>query len=115
MTRDTLFLLPPGFEDDGRREYCPECGEVWGLLNYFPALKETVDIVYVPIAHPRAPITDLLGEGSFNAPTLALADGTGTPAGVGFKTANGHKYIDSVRGLAALWAARFGTPARRGS
>jgi hypothetical protein len=115
MARDTLFLLPPGFEDQDRREYCPECGEVWGLLNYFPALKETLNIIYVPITHPRGPITDVLGDGQFNAPTLVLAEGTGTPSGVSFKTANGRKYIDSARGLAALWAARYGTPVRRGS
>ena len=115
MTRDTLFMLPPGFEDHDRREYCPECAEVWGVLNYFPSLKETVHIIYVPITHPRAPIVDLLGAGDYNAPTLVLAEGTGTPAGVSFKTARGRKYIDSARGLAALWAARFGTPARRGS
>jgi len=115
MSRDTLFLLPPGFEDHDRREYCPECGEIWGVLSYFPALKETVDIVYVPINHPRAPIVDLLGEGTYNAPTLVLAEGTSTPSGVSFKTANGRKYIDNARGLAALWHGRFGTPVRRGS
>jgi len=89
--------------------------ERFGGLHYFPALKETVDIRYVPITHPRGPITDMLGEGQYNAPTLVLAEGTGTPSGVSFKTANGRKYIDNARGLAALWAARFGTPARRGS
>jgi len=30
--RDTLFLLPAGFADNDRREYCPECAEMWGLL-----------------------------------------------------------------------------------
>lgn len=115
MTRDTLFLLAPGFEDHDRREYCPECAEIWGVLSYFPSLRETVNIVYVPLAHPREPITDTLGEGQFNAPTLVLAEGTSTPAGVSFKTANGRKYIDSARGLAVLWGARFGTPSRRGS
>ena len=47
MPRDTLFLLPPGFAANGQREFCPECAELWGVLSWFPALKETLDIVYV--------------------------------------------------------------------
>ena len=49
MTRDTLYLLPPGFVDNDRREYCPECAEIWGVLSYYPAIKESVDILYQPI------------------------------------------------------------------
>ena len=59
MTRDILFLLAPGFFDNERREYCPECAEMWGLLSYFPAIKESVDISYQPIKRPRADIVAL--------------------------------------------------------
>ena len=57
----------------------------------------------------------MLGDGNFNAPTLVIAEGTDSPDGVSFKTANGRKYMDSARAIAALWAARYGIPARRGS
>ena len=60
--KDLLFLLAPGFEDKGRREYCPECAEMWGLLSYFPAIKESVDIHYQPIARPRADLVERLGD-----------------------------------------------------
>lgn len=115
MNRDTIFMLPPGFEANGRREFCPECAELFGLLAYYPAIKDAVNIVHVGIAHPREQMIDILGAGDFNAPTLLLAEGTDTPDGVSFKTANGRKYIDSARGIAALWAARYGIAARRGS
>lgn len=115
MSRDTLFVLAPGFEDNDRREFCPECAEIWGILGYFPAIRDAVEIVHVGIEHPRAPITNMLGEGRYNAPTLVLADDTDRPDGVNFKTANGRKYMDSSRAIAALWAARYGIPARRGS
>ncbi|MEL7128361.1 MAG: DUF3088 family protein [Pseudomonadota bacterium] len=115
MAKDVLFLLPPGFADNGRREFCPECAETWGLLGYFPAIKDALDICHVDVTQPRAPIAALLGDGDFNAPTLVLAEGTDMPAGISFKTTNGRKYIDSIRGIAALFAARYGTPARRGS
>jgi hypothetical protein len=75
MTKDILFLLAPGFEDNGRREFCPECAEIWGVLNYFPAIKEALDIRYEPLAQPRAGLTALLGDGQWNCPTLVLAEG----------------------------------------
>ena len=53
MSKDLLFLLPPGFEDNDRREFCPECAELWGVLHYYPAIKEALDIRYVGIHHPR--------------------------------------------------------------
>lgn len=115
MTRDMIFMLPPGFIANERHEFCPECAELFGSLSYYPAIRDAVDIVHVSIAHPRVPITDLLGEGRFNAPTLVMAGGTSSPDGVSFKTANGRKYIDSARGIAALWAARYGIAVRRGS
>lgn len=115
MPRDTIFMLAPGFEDNGRREFCPECAELFGLLAYYPAIRDAVEIVHVGIDHPRAPINDLLGEGHFNAPTLVIAQGKDGPHGVPFKTVNGRKYMDSARTIAALWAARYGIAARRGS
>jgi len=73
MTRDTLFLLAPGFYDNSRREYCPECAEVWGLLSYFPSIKESMNIIYQPIEKPRKDIVFLLGDKNQNCPTLVLS------------------------------------------
>ena len=115
MPRDTLFVLPPGFVDNDRREFCPECAELTGFLAYFPAIRDALDVHHVDITHPRAPITALLGDGNFNAPTLVLVDGTTTPSGIPFKTANGRKYLDNMRSISALFSARYGTPVRRGS
>jgi len=114
MARDTLFLLPPGFVTNGRREFCPECAELWGLLAWFPALKETLDIVYVGIEHPRTPITALLGEGLHNAPTLVLHPESPRAHGLSYPLANGHAYLPSSRQIAHHFAALHGTPAPRG-
>jgi len=73
MTRDTLFLLAPGFFDNERREYCPECAEIWGVLGYYPAIKASLEIIYQPIAKPRADIVALLGDKNQNCPTLVLS------------------------------------------
>ncbi len=113
MTRDILFLLPPGFEANAQREFCPECAEMWGVLSYFPAIKEALDIRYVGIEHPRGPICALLGEGRWNAPTLVLAPGHRTVSRTA-KTAAGREYLDSAREIAAHFADLYGTPQPRG-
>lgn len=115
MTRDTLFLLPPGFADDNRREFCPECAELWGFLHYFPAIKETIDICYEEITHPRAGLVALLGEGRWNCPTLVLAPDAPCQDFPEIRRANGRAYLDSARAIARYHALRFGTPAPRGS
>lgn len=111
--KDILFLLPPGFDDNDRREFCPECAEMWGVLSYYPAIKEALDIRYVGISHPRTPICDLLGDGNWNAPTLVLASANSEL--VEAKSANGACYLGSAREIAKYFAARFGTAVPRGS
>jgi len=115
MIRDTLFLLPPGFAANGRREFCPECAEIWGVLSWYPALKETVNIVYVGIEHPRPALTALLGDGRHNAPTLVLHADSERAPGVTYAEANGHTYLPSARLIARHFAALHGTPVPRGS
>lgn len=115
MDKDRLFLLPPGFEDNNRREFCPECAELWGVLHYYPAIKESLEICYVGIDHPRAPIEAVLGEGRWNAPTLVLGK-TGLVSGdFQTQTINGATYLDSTRQIAKYFAAKFGTAMPRGS
>nr|WP_070959438.1 DUF3088 family protein [Hyphomonas sp. Mor2] len=111
--KDVLFLLPPGFEDNDRREFCPECAELWGVLHYFPAIKEALEIRYVGIAHPRAPICEELGDGRWNAPTLVLASANADLAEA--ERASGKAYLGSARAIARYFAERFGTPMPRGS
>ena len=110
MNRDVLFLLAPGFEDNNRREYCPECAEIWGVLSYFPAIKEALEIRYEPLAHPRPGLVDMLGEGAWNCPTLVLADSVSADSRVEIKSANGRRFIDNARGVGDYFAHRYGTP-----
>ena len=114
FSRDILFLLPPGFEDNDRREFCPECAELWGVLSYFPSIKDSVEIRHVGITHPRGPICALLGDGKWNAPTLVLGPAVDTGDNLPFRSANSHFYIDSARGIALYWADKFGIPVPRG-
>jgi len=93
MTRDTLFLLPPGFADNDRREFCPECAEIWGVLAYYPAIK---------------------GDKNQNCPTIVLGEGSPDFEGCGIMRKSGHRFINNARDIAKYWAARYGTPYPRG-
>ncbi len=115
MVRSLLFLLPPGFVDDGRREFCPECAEMWGFLHYFPAIRESLDLRYERLAHPRAGLVAILGDGRWNCPTLVLGDDAPHTDHPAVKTANGRFYIDSARGIARYFGSVYGTPVPRGS
>lgn len=115
MTRDTLFLLAPGFFDNNRREYCPECAEIWGLMGYYPAIKESLDMVYQPITKPRPAIVDLLGEKNQNCPTLILADASPNFENCGIMKKSGHRFINNARDIGRYYSQRFGTAVPRGT
>lgn len=114
MTRDALFLLPPGFSDNGRREFCPECAEIWGFLSWHPAILETLEVRYQALAHPREGMVALLGPGRWNCPTLVLADDAPNKDFSGAARANGRTYLGTARDIARYYAVRFGTPVPRG-
>ncbi|MHA7858610.1 MAG: DUF3088 family protein [Henriciella sp.] len=115
MEKDRLFLLPPGFEDNERREFCPECAELWGVLSYYPAIRESLEICYVGIHHPREEIVEVLGDGNWNAPTMVLAAPDSVTGDFQTGTSNGVTYLDSARQIAKYFAAKFGTAMPRGS
>lgn len=115
MTRDTLFLLAPGFEDNDRREYCAECAEIWGVLSWFPAIKESLEIVYVPIEKPRSAMSELLGDKNQNAPTLILGSESPEFENCGIMKYRGQRFINNARDMGKYYASRYGTPYPRRS
>lgn len=115
MARDILFLLPPGFDANGRREYCPECAELWGFLHYFPAILPSLDIRYQPIEKPRPEMAALLGDATQNCPTLVLDALSPGVAASRLKKRNGLRFLDNARDIGAYYAERFGAPHPRGA
>jgi len=114
MTRDVLFLLPPGFLDNGRREFCPECAELWGFLAWHPAILQSLEVRYEGIAHPRAGIAALLGEGRWNCPTLVLAADAPHRDFPAVSRTNRRECLGNARDIVRYYALRFGTPVPRG-
>jgi hypothetical protein len=74
--RDALYLMKPGFFNQGRGPfYCGDSVGVEGLLSFFPALRDLIDVHYIGFERPRAPLASLLGESHQSLPALVLADG----------------------------------------
>lgn len=115
MTRDQLYLLPPGFADNDRREYCPECAEIWGVLAYYPAIKEAIEIVYQPIAKPRPDLVTRLGDKNQNCPTLVLSANSPNFENCGIMTRRGERFINNARDMGRYWALRYGAAIPRGT
>lgn len=87
---------------------------MWGVLSYFPAIREAVEICYEPIEHPRHGLTLHLGEGRWNCPTLILHEGADAGA-ASVREANGRRFLDNARDIGKYFAHRYGTPFPRGS
>lgn len=110
MTKDTLYVLRPGFRDKGAVYFCPYSAQVIGFLSYYPEVRSTLEVVELAFDKPRKPLSDVLGEAHQSAPMLVLA-GDGTPVtDVTIAHANGHAYVEKTVEILRYLAATRGTP-----
>lgn len=80
-----------------------------GLLQYYPHLKEELDIDYVDFAHPRTVIAELLGEENQNCPVLIIHPEENKRIDVSyFKSHEQLLFVDSAALIAQYLAAKFG-------
>ena len=109
--RDTLFVLRPGFQDQGKRWFCPYSAQVIGYLDYFPELRETLEIVEIDFPKPRQPVVDLVGESHQSIPLLVLHEGATPPdVGVPIGEAKGRKFVEKTMDILRYLARTRGTP-----
>lgn len=77
---DRLFLVNPDWHDDaGGPWYCPAGAIIEGVLSFYPALKERLEIAYVDFPRPRAGIVELVGEENQSCPLLVLDEDVDWP------------------------------------
>jgi hypothetical protein len=111
ITRDTLFMLRPGFEDNGRICFCPFAAQVTGFLTYYPPVRDTLDIVLLGWPKPRAPLVELLGEEHQATPILILGpDAAPAPDRVTIAEANGYRFVAKTIEVIRYLAATRGVP-----
>lgn len=112
LDRDTLFLLAPDFADaklGTQLFYCVHCAAIEGILRYYPALKEKLEVVRIAFPRPRSAIIALLGEAHQSCPVLVVA--SPHPAGRQWlkqSEATGRYFASGVESIAAYLSAAFG-------
>ncbi|MBE2204876.1 MAG: DUF3088 family protein [Chthoniobacterales bacterium] len=109
-TPNRLFLIKPNFLDGDKGPYfCPGCAEVTGLLEFYPALKDLLEIHYVDFARPRPELVDLLGAENQSCPVLVLGDAsTNSQPGLNVQSARGHSFVEGAREIAGYLAHTYG-------
>ena len=72
-----LFLLKPDFIDKNRdadtKYFCPENALINGIINYYPKLKELLEIEYIDFEKPRKELVKLVGEENQGCPNLVIS------------------------------------------
>ncbi len=111
MKRDHLYLLKPGFHDNAEHlYYCPGCAETAGLLEFYPLLKQHLEVHYIDYPRPRSELVPLLGEENQSCPVLVIgvlpAD---LPPQLKVQHANGHAFVEGAREIGEYFAQVHGT------
>lgn len=108
--KDKLFLLRPGFLDQGQGPYfCPGCAHVEGMLSYHPELRDKVEIIYLDFPRPRPALIELIGEANQGCPKLVLAAAPAViPEGVGLRQSNGNFFVDEAKEVCLYLAHAHG-------
>ena len=108
--KDRLFVLRPGFLEDGVSYFCPYSAQVIGFLSYYPRVRDSIELVELTFEKPRLPLADLLGEEHQAPPMLVLA---GKPVNVPEVTigqANGHYFVATTIEILRYLAATRSVP-----
>ena len=102
MPRDRLYLLKPHFLEAGKGPFfCPGCAQTVGLLEFYPALKEHLEVRYLDFPRPRPELIELLGEENQSCPVLVLKDApTSPPSTLALRQAKGLWFVEGADEIA---------------
>lgn len=106
MNKDQLYLIRPDFLDQGKGPYfCPGCAQIVGLLEYYPRLKQSVEVQLVDFQRPRPILVESLGEENQSCPVLVLrAKPQGLPSHIKVLHSNGHCFVEGAAEIATYLA-----------
>jgi hypothetical protein len=108
--KDRLFVLKPGFEDQGTSYVCPFSAQVIGFLTYYPAVRDSLEVIEIDFPKPRTPLSSLLGEDHQSAPMLVLGSTPVDVPGVTVGHANGHAFVEKTMQILRYLAATRSVP-----
>lgn len=110
MKHDRLYLLNPDFLDAGKGPYfCPGCAQMVGLLEFYPVLKEKLEVRWLDFSRPRPELIDLLGEENQSCPVLVLPTAPDpTLARSPLQQAKGRWFVEGANEIAGYLARVHG-------
>lgn len=102
MQIDRLYLLKPHFMDARKGPYfCPSCAQMVGLLEFYPALKQQLEVRWLDFPRPRPELIELLGEENQSCPVLVLKGAPNSPpATLAFRQAKGLWFVEGADEIA---------------
>ena len=108
--KDRLYLLKPNFTDKGVGPFfCPGCARVEGMLSYYPALRDKIEIHQIDFQRPRPALVSELGEENQGCPKLILGEPTRSiPPEVAVKEAKGCRFISGDIEICRYLAKTYG-------
>jgi hypothetical protein len=109
--KDKLFVLRPGFDENGVTYFCPFSAQVIGFLSYYPQVRDSVELVELEFAKPRKPLVDLVGENHQSAPMLVFASEPVSVPHVKIGEANSRKFVEKTIEILRYLAATRSVPA----
>jgi len=96
--------------DQGKGPYfCLGCAQMLGLLEFYPMLKQKLEVRYLDFTRPRPELVDLLGEENQSCPVLVLKNPpAGSPAFVPIQKEKEHWCIEGADEIARYLAHVYG-------
>jgi hypothetical protein len=109
VMKDRLYLLKPNFLDQGRGPYfCPGCSYVEGMLSFYPALREKIEVHYIDFPRPRPNLVAEIGEENQGCPKLILGGGHPAPQRVTVSETKGRRFISEANEICRYLASAYG-------
>jgi hypothetical protein len=113
VAKDRLYLLKPDFAAEGGiKQFCSECAMVEGMLSFYPALRDNLDIKYIGFTKPRKEIVSELGPEHQSSPCLIIAEearAAKAPMGAKPLRSNGKAFLSDPYQVCEYLAATYGT------
>ncbi|HYD26992.1 DUF3088 family protein [Brevundimonas sp.] len=104
---DRLFLIDPSWHDDlGGPWFCPAGAFIEGVLAFYPALGDQLEITRLGFSRPRLPVIDLVGEDNQSCPLLVLDETFDWPE-ARTSEATGRRFLQD-HAIVPYLAARYG-------
>jgi hypothetical protein len=109
--KDRLYLLKPDFLDQGKTYFCPGSAQVEGMLSFYPALREKIEVFYIEFPRPRPRLVAEIGEDNQGCPKLVIGGEYDVPRGITVGEANGRRFISVPLEICRYLASAYGVGA----